>query len=262
MTHAPVYFALAQVRFNPVLAMDRYLVDFQDWMRKQGFPEFQSRSQATFNLSLMATPQEASPVPPTGRQNRHYFTDMNGTTGFILDSNSLAIQTTEYTDFEDFSAKFLAALAMTHEKVALSYFERVGSRYLDLVRPVPGEHVSSYLRESFLGMVGKATGDLEYSFSETRHKKDSTVLLTRVVVQPMIDAPAPFPPDLTPVTLKIADKFINVGGLNATIDTDCWYEQRTPFSIEAVSTKLAAIKKEIAVSFKSTVTPHALKVWE
>lgn len=263
MTHAPVFYALAQVRFNTVMAMDRYVVEFQEWMRKNGFPELQRTVQATFNLNLLTAAPEGVPAlpPPFGQQTQYRFSDMAQTTGFILDQNGLMIQTTEYSDSDDFSAKFLAALAMIHEVVNLSYTERVGTRYLDLVMPTKGEGLSEFLEQPFLGLVGKMDRELEHSFSETRTKKNGNVLVSRAIIQDR-KGPIAMPPDLSPLTLKIMDRFATVGGLHATIDTDCWHEKREPFSVDQVANRLTELRAEIGASFKAMVTPYALKVWK
>ena len=263
MTHAPVFFALAQVRFNTVMAMDRYVVEFQEWMRKNGFPEVQRTVQATFNLNLLAAPAEGAPVlpPPFGQQTQYRFSDMAQTMGFILDQNGLIIQTTEYTDSDDFSAKFLAALTMIHETVNLSYTQRIGARYLDVVSPLKGEGLPAFLETPFLGLVGRTDRELEHSFSETRTKKDGNVLVSRAIIQDR-KGPIAMPPDLSPITLKIADRFATVSGLHATIDTDCWRETRETFSVEQVAKTLTELRTEIRESFRAMVTPHALTVWK
>lgn len=263
MTNAPVFYALAQVRFNTVMAMDRYVVEFQEWMRKNEFPELQRTVQATFNLNLMVPSNEAgaAAIPPFGQQNQYRFSNMAQDTGFILDQTSLIIQATEYTDFDDFSAKFLAALTMIHESVKLSYTERVGIRYLDLVQPPLGGELPEFLERPFLGLLGKIDRVLEHSFSETRTKKDGNVLVSRAIIQDR-SGPLGMPPDLSPLTLKLADRFAKVERLHATIDTDCWYEGRDAFSIDQVARRLSDLHAEIGASFKAMVTPHALDFWK
>jgi uncharacterized protein (TIGR04255 family) len=55
MTHAPVYFAIIQARFNPILALDSYAPQIQEHFRKHGFPDAQRGALAAFNLNP-ATP--------------------------------------------------------------------------------------------------------------------------------------------------------------------------------------------------------------
>ena len=43
MSNAPVYYALAQARFNPVAAMSKYVDQIQDRLRREGYPLFESQ---------------------------------------------------------------------------------------------------------------------------------------------------------------------------------------------------------------------------
>ena len=39
MRSAPVYFTIAQARFNPILTLDAYAPQIQERLRKEGFPD-------------------------------------------------------------------------------------------------------------------------------------------------------------------------------------------------------------------------------
>ena len=41
MSNAPVYYALAQARFNPIAAMSKYIEQIQDRLRQEGYPLFE-----------------------------------------------------------------------------------------------------------------------------------------------------------------------------------------------------------------------------
>src|ERR1035437_2350134 len=104
MRHAPVYFTLAQARFNPILALDSYVPKIQDQLRRQGFPDTQTVMVATFNLN-MAQPTDAGSRPqslPVSQAARYTFLTMDKTAGFILDQGSLSFQTAEYDVFDGF----------------------------------------------------------------------------------------------------------------------------------------------------------------
>ena len=57
MKNAPVYFVLAQVRFNPLLTLDSYVPAIQETLRKAGYADFSKLMMATvnFNLAVPAT---------------------------------------------------------------------------------------------------------------------------------------------------------------------------------------------------------------
>jgi uncharacterized protein (TIGR04255 family) len=259
MSNAPVYFTIAQVRFNTLLALDSYAPTIQENMRKDGFPDFQKGIVATFNLNLGA-PTESPPAQvPVGQMVRYVFSDMEKTTAFVLDQGSLSFQTTEYDVFETFSARFLQGLGILHTAVNLSYSDRIGFRYLDAVFPKEGESLSDYLDVSVLGLVGKLEGSLVHSFSETLTKTKMANVLARVIVQ---SGPIGFPPDLQPMSSQLAERFRALDGLHGIIDTDGSNDKREAFSLGKVKSKLIAIHDEMDAAFKAMVTPRALQIWK
>ena len=85
MSNAPVYYALAQVRFNPLAALEQYIPAIQDSLRREGFPDFE-RILDCLNRSLCGTPQAAQvAVPPTLQpMTRYSFLDEKRRAVFIL----------------------------------------------------------------------------------------------------------------------------------------------------------------------------------
>src|SRR5437868_6375387 len=130
MIHAPVYFAIVQARFNPILALDSYAPQIQERFRKHGFPDAQKGVLATFNLNLAAPTEGSPPQVPVAQTARYTFCNMGRTAGYILDQGALSFQTTEYEVFDTFSDRFRQGLQGVHDAVDLSYTDRIGFRYL------------------------------------------------------------------------------------------------------------------------------------
>jgi uncharacterized protein (TIGR04255 family) len=258
MRHAPVYFTIVQVRFNPIMALDDYAPKIQDRLRRDGFPDLQKGMLATFNLNVAAG--EASPTQvPVAQIARYTFSNMAKTAGFILDQASLSFQTTDYDTFEAFSETFVSGLKVVHDVVGLSYVDRIGVRYLDAVYPNKDEDLTKYLNESVLGLSGKIAGTLLHSFSETLVNVENVNVIARVIVQ---DGQVGLPPDLHPMWLVIGERFRALNGLHAILDTDGSYEARTAFGLGEVATRLKALHSAVTTSFKATVTQHAIDAWE
>jgi uncharacterized protein (TIGR04255 family) len=261
MKSAPVYFTIAQVRFNPILALDSYAAQIQEKLRKEGFPDVQKGFLATLNLNLsLAAPiDESAPQLPLARTVRFMFGNMERTSAFILDPSALSFQTTNYDVFETFSADFLKGLQAVEEAVKLSYMDRIGLRYLDAVYPKSGETLRDYLGESVLGLAEKLPDSVVQAFSETLIKVDSVNVRSRVVIQA---GELGFPPDLQPMTLNLPDRFRELKGHHAIIDTDGWYDSRETFNLERIRAQLIKIHEGIEKTFRASVTDTALKVWE
>lgn len=259
LQNAPVYFTLVQVRFNSILALETYAPKIQESLRKQNYPDLKRGVIQTFNISPPVTEGESNPHIPLSQTRRFMFSNMESTSGFILDENALTFQTTKYETFEKFSEDFLMGLKVVHEVVDLSYTDRIGIRYLDAVFPREGEKLSEYLTESVQGIAEKLGGDIAHSFSETLTRGDAINLLARVIVQ---SGNLGFPPDINSNMLKIKERFMKLQGLHAILDTDSFTEQRESFSLEKIRESLNAIHKKISKAFRATVTDNALKIWE
>lgn len=259
MKNAPVYFTIAQVRFNPILSLETYLPSIQESFRKLGYEDFKSTIVATFNLTVASGEGSSPQVPPTQKISRYTFANMEGQKGFILEQNALSFHATDYDTFDTFSGALLKGLDLLHRAVGISYSERVGVRYLDAVYPREGEKLSEYLVPEVMGLTGKLEGVLTHSFSETVTKMVRSTMVSRTVIQ---GGPIGFPPDLASHGLTVAERFTRLDGLHATIDTDGFYESREKFDTQSIKACLYNLRDEIWKSFEATVTKHAFSVWD
>jgi uncharacterized protein (TIGR04255 family) len=263
MKHAPVYFTIAQVRFNTLWALDSYAPAIQESMRKAGFPDPRKSLLATFNLTPVTMPGGGTEPPPqqipVAQAARYIFANVDATAGFVLDQGALSLQATEYDIFETFSETFLKGLEMVHSAVGLDFSDRVGVRYLDAVFPRDGETLDQYLHESVRGLAGKLEGELSHSFSETLTRTPAASVISRVIIE---QGSIGFPPDLLPMWLKVPERFVGLSGLHAIVDTDGFVEQREAFDLARIGQRLNAAHDEIGKSFRATVTPYAMNVWE
>jgi uncharacterized protein (TIGR04255 family) len=260
MKNAPVYFTVAQIRFNPILDMEAYLPTIQERMRKAHFPDFKRENIQQLILPFAppadgGQPSNASFAP----RARYVFGNINRTSEFILEHNAMALQTTAYDTSEIFFKTMLDGLAIVHEVIQLDFTERVGLRYFDAVLPKSGESLPQYLASEVLGLYNKLEGNLAHSYSETVTMNTVGQLISRVIIQ---KGRIGLPPEVMMLAPNINTKFTEADGLHATIDTDAFYEIREAFSLDRLKTKLNELHNEIEKSFKATVTPFALKAWE
>lgn len=259
LKNPPVYFTLAQARFNPVLKLADYVPSVQEAMRKAGFPAYTPQNSVVMRLP---TPQEMQQQPqalPQPAQHTQYlFANVAQTHSFVLSTDALTFQSSDYGTYEQFSAQFLAGLALVHAEVGLDFTERVGLRYLDHVAPRKGEAIGQYLVPEVLGLGAPVGGKVMHAYSETFCAVDQVRLRSRVLRQGGVLV---FPPDLLPHGIKVHERFQQPSEVSAMIDTDGFVEGRALFATETVRAHLDAIHAVIGDSFKRTVTGHALKAW-
>jgi uncharacterized protein (TIGR04255 family) len=263
INNAPVYFAITQVRYNPILSLSTYIPALQEHFRKHGFPDFKRGVTMTLNLTPLLQDQSAEGQPPTPTPvERYIFSNLENTKNFLIEQGALAFQTTEYDTFETFVGKLLEGLELLNKTVGLSFIERIGVRYLDAVVPRAGETLSQYLIPEVMGLCGKMKGDIQHSFSETLIQGEDGSVISRTVIQQGQNAQIGFPPDLLPSTsLKVKPRFAQVSGLHAIIDTDAFYMGRVSFDLAETKRKLTVLHERIGTSFRASITEHALAVW-
>ena len=261
LKNAPVYFAIVQARFNPILALDSYAPQIQEWFRKNGFPDVKRSVLATLNINVGGSAEGVpAPAPVQQANPRYTFCNIDLTSGFILDQGALSYQVTEYGGHEDFFATFMAGLQAIHDAVELSYIERVGFRYLDAVLPKPDEDLNNYLNPAVLGLAGQLDGDVIHSFSETKLRTANSIdIVARAIIQ---NGEVGFPPDLSPSILKIAERFRTQTGHHAILDTDAGFENRFAYSSDHVNDYLVSIHDELAKAFHATITDNAINAWK
>lgn len=254
LKNPPVYFTVAQVRFNPILKLDEFLPAVQEAFRHLRYSDFLVHPTPVIKTSV----QDGKVVPSVQVQSRFSFGNAAKTHSFLLDEASLTLQSTAYGTFEDFSDRFLAGLELLHRIVDLDFIARVGLRYLDHVRPLADDAIDQYLCETALGQTGRLEGEAQYSLCETVMHVRGVKMISRVLTQ---HSPLVFPPDLSPLGLEVNPRFLGEARLHAMLDTDGFTDQREPFSIDAARGHLDAIHGVIGKAFHAIVTEHAREMW-
>lgn len=252
----PVYLTLVQVRFNPILKLGDFLPSIQESFRQAEHPDFERQHLTSIQLTIQ---DGQPPVPTPVQQERLLFGNTEKTHVFILDAQSLTLQSTNYGQFEAFSACFLKGLRIVNDAVKLAFIERVGLRYLDRVMPQTGEFIEQYLRDQVQGLGSQLGGRPLYSFTESMNEIGNIKLLSRVAIQ---EGPLAFPPDIQPGGMKIMERFMSYVDKSAILDNDGFVEGREPFSDKVVSEHLDSIHKVIGTAFRTAVTPHAFTAWD
>src|SRR5258708_6194553 len=121
----PLYYALVQVQFNPVAAMEGYIKSIQDKMRLEGYTLF-----TTQEVNQLIFDKNASTQGQVRKLPRWQITKQDQTAGFILTQTTLAYHTVKYTTHEQFLRDFLSALSWIRDIVKLEHLSRIGLRYL------------------------------------------------------------------------------------------------------------------------------------
>ena len=260
LTNAPVYYTVAQVQFNPVLDLDGYVSAIQSKMRESRFPDYKKEIFQRLVLPFVSgTGQEQMSAPTVTLQPRYLFGDIDGRSLFLLETNALSFQTTNYDTFETFSKTFLKGLGILHDALRLDFFERIGLRYLDAVQPSEdGETLREFLVPEVLGLALRGEGQLQHSISETIVSTAAGQLVSRVLIR---HGHVGLPMELGGLAPIIDPRFTQRASLHAIVDTDASIGHREVFELSKVGARLRALHDEIVKSFDATVTDQARASW-
>jgi uncharacterized protein (TIGR04255 family) len=94
---------VAQVRFSDIVAIEKYVAEIQEALRHKGFPRFQKAQ-----VHEIAFQPDAA--PKFNAIDRFEFQDKEASVGIVLQSNSVAIHTKIYSNYEHFEENIRTAL--------------------------------------------------------------------------------------------------------------------------------------------------------
>lgn len=262
MSNAPVYFALAQVVFNPVAAMHKYVDEIQDQFRREGYTLFEANQVAHVQFSAVSAVDMGQPKFET--ITNWGFSKAGKEIGFILNNNSLTLQTTFYESREEFIPELLNGIAIVHKVVGLDHISRVGLRYLNAVIPKKDESLDLYLDPGLHGI--QLDFNRRYSLSEIVFNSKCGPLIeqgTLVIKVYSAYSLLGFPPDLSLNGLVANPKFKTEEALiHSIIDMDHFTDGKVDLDLEKLQDQFFSQHDAIRDAFRTTATQHALSVWE
>jgi uncharacterized protein (TIGR04255 family) len=259
LANAPAYYVLGQLRFNTIPGLDNIVPKIVEAL-KQKYPDYRRDTQASLTVSIdqAGKAQQGEMLKHT---NRHVFSNLEKTSGFVIDEGSLTYCTTKYDTFDAFITEVLFGLKVLHEDRHIGVVQRVGLRYLNAIFPEKdnSESLAKMVDSSLLGLASSMNGDLSHSYSETQTKVGNMTCTTRALVRKSEIA---FPHDLAPVDFQPEARFLNRQGLHAILDLDSSVTVREIFNLEKVKEAFIQLHNDgVEVSFMKATTDYARNSW-
>ncbi len=185
----------------------------------------------------------------------------------LVAPEGVVLQTTDYKGFNGYSERFCLAVrtvleATEHDR--LGVLQRLGIRYVNLIRPQAGEDFRAYIAPGFHGLQGDGvfeatSGRLQCQMAGTTQVGSDVGMLAIRVTQNDQGA------ELTPDLLDFAPLRTNSsrpGELNTIVDIDHFLEGRFDCNIDWIIQNTSLLHAHLeTVFFDHVVTPHALGVW-
>ena len=143
MPNPQVSYAVVKANFNPVAAMENYINDIQDELRKMGYTNFERKHsphlEAPIESELSLSEANAERTPTW------WITNRDQTSGFTLGTTNLSFHATNYESFSKLVSEWLAGLHSVHEVVSLDHISRLGFRNFDVVMPEEDETACKHM---------------------------------------------------------------------------------------------------------------------
>lgn len=261
MANAPVYYALVQIKFAPIVAMAKYVPDIQDALRQDGFPLFEVANSTQLKFE-MKSPNEP-PVHSVENVTNWLMMDADRKSGFVLGNDFITFQTTDYDTHVPFLNSLMLGLKTLLEVAKPSLISRIGIRYLDAVVPEGRETVEQYLVEKLHG-VDFGVNQIQ-SIQESVYQTSVEPLLVNGIMVSRIHkmhGQLGFPPDMTPNGLQTLARFSNTEHRrHAIIDTDHYVEGTMPPDLQLIEKQLLSLHGKIKDAFMGMVSEFAKQKW-
>lgn len=248
---SPLVYVIGQVRISPVISIEKFIPDIQERFRQIGFPRFKRGQLQELQFGVDIAPKFSTAL-------RFEFQDKAATSGILVTSDFIAFHTNLYKSYEQFEEVLSTALHIVHGAVNLSLVERLGLRYVDLIRLGRNELFTDYLKP---GLHGFDTSALQ--LSELLHRFEfvgKTQTGTLIVRYSQNKGGAFLPPDLALNTLNYN---ISLGEQEtiALLDLDHYSDRQMDFHVQSVMDTIGGLHDGLDLAFRSAVTEMALSRW-
>ncbi|TFB71899.1 TIGR04255 family protein [Cryobacterium glaciale] len=248
LENSPLILVLCEIRFAPVLAIEKFVPDIQEQLRLRGFPGYKASSLQQIQLSAQGPSFQEIP--------RWVFTSQDGSQILTLTTESVSLQVTKYHDFEAFLELLHVAVDVIASVVKPMFAGRVGLRYVDAVVNIDTQD-GEYFDRAVLSFEPKDLGVISLLSSQQvlarTHVGQLTIRMNQVQNSPLL------PPDLQSPEL---DQLSSVQvGVHAILDIDSSDEGQSDFTPAALQERLWAVHVPANSAFWKSITPYAKEKW-
>ncbi len=246
----PLIFVLVQVRFPTYLKMSQHMPDIQESLRAVGFNRYDEEltQQVIFGPEIKT---ESGRRWVCASRDRHE--------AAVLTSDFVVYETTRYDVFETFVERFRQIVDVVKERVAIEFSERIGLRYVDLIRKAEHLEASDFLRESLHGLTSE---DLKASKCRQQFVIQAKTPHGDLKVQSYENSGSNFmPPDLASTHLEF-DVELPKEEVFRVLDCDHIYRGEVDFDSDSLEKKLWELHEGITTAFQAAVTSNAMTYWK
>lgn len=257
LNNPPVYCVLAQVTFNPIMALDNYVSAIQEGFRTADFPDVQTNTVNNVSINLDDGGGQIRQEPV----KQYSFGDLERQNSFILAANSLTYITSKHDVFESLLEALIRGLRVVDDAVNLSFVERIGLRYVNAIMADQSNnspHLSQLLEPAAFGFSGKVSGQIVRTYCETHMRSGEIQSVTKVLSH---GRKFESPPDLTQLPVNFDNPINEYDGPHAVLDIDSFVQNRMKFDLGVIESLFVSSHDLCEESFKAVTTNAAREYW-
>jgi uncharacterized protein (TIGR04255 family) len=252
----PLVHVIAQVRFTPIAGVSNHLDSLRRAFKGLGMPGYEASSLQQIKFG-------ADGIPTADSTPRWDFFDLERRNGIVLTPEFVMIQTSRYEGFTELRDRFHGVLSALTELAGTEAVQRIGLRYIDLLRAT--EHLPSpkqLLTPSLQGFPADQVPGAEAAGAVTRSESLVPTAHGVLAVRCWQRGDGGFlPPDIPPTELSY-DVALNGGESVIILDTD--HFQSVPqmlFQADALVQRFDALHEVVSHAFWKAVSEEALVYW-
>ena len=250
---SPLVLVLCQVRIAAIRNIAKYIPEIQDQLRREDFPVDVSGEVR----ELVAVQGEGS---ARERRRMHWeFRTLEEEWSIIVGESAVVLQTTTYSNFDEFLRTLSLAMDVTNKVVGNLVVERIGFRYIDVIKPRPDESWKDYVQPGYHGQENEIIRpDHSVLFIQTKANTGPGQRMIGRLTQNR-DGML-LPQDLVPhhPVLQIQAE---PEQLLTLLDFDHYRKERQPFEDEKLTNIAWELHDTLDMLFRDMVTKHALEAW-
>ena len=259
LPRAPLILVLAQIKFPPVLRMDKYVPDIQESLRREGFTDYRPGQALTIIVG----------EGRTDRANWWEFGCSDKRSQIVLSRDSVSLMTTGYSTFEDFLTRLGQMVRPIEGHVGISSAHQLGLRYVDLLAEIDDLKTEDLLAPGFRGLpAGSIDPDIkETATSFVVQARTPHGVLTVRSVQVLGAGNQVIPPDLTPAPpmpfpLKFPDWVLSARHPRVLdFDHVAADIENLSFLPEILAAKFRDLRHHTRLAFHAVSTDEARAAW-
>lgn len=234
---------------SPVLQMETYLPKIQEAFRRDGYPRFEV---------LLTQEIQLGPEFKVATGSSWVFSNKDKSEAVVLSPLFVSLMASEYDTFDVFAEKLERVLRVVAEAADLDLCERIGLRYVDLIRLDDGETWDDYLAPGLLGPPMDRLSPEKFLY---RFEGRATTSAGELAIKLFQSDDGRFlPPDLSPQEIEYKVS-VESGEVVTVLDTDHFSVGPRDFDPPSIIEQMWLLHDKIDMAFRSAVTEKALQKW-